>query len=281
MIDEEIGCGEEGYGLYKFQKEKKEENKLFVGSAKSSLEKIKLNVMHARLGHSSLSKMEHLEFCYCKGIKEFFCDTCHIAKHHKLPFHLSKTNATHAFYLIHVDLWGPYRIKNITGARYFLTIVDDYSRVTWTHLLKSKEKVRDILSDFLAHVETQFNKVKEMRSDNGTEVVQEECGEMLRGRGIVQQRSIPGNPQQNGRVERKHIYLLETARSLRLHAGLPKYLWGERILSATHLINLLPSSVLVWLTPYENLSERKPNYEHLSKSHRVFMLWYKEQQEGR
>lgn len=134
---EEIGYGKEEYGLYKFQKKKrkkneeemkKEDDNVFVGNVKSSLKKVKLNVMHARLGHSSLSKMEHLDFCDCRGIKEFFCDTCHLAKHHKLPFYPSKNNASLPFDLIHVDLWGPYRVKNITGASYFLTILDDYSR---------------------------------------------------------------------------------------------------------------------------------------------------------
>lgn len=78
--------------------------------------------------------------------------------------------------------------------------------------------VREVLAAFFAHVETQFGtKVKEMRSDNGIEVVQEECGEMLAESGIIHQRSILGNPQQNGRVERKHRFHLKTTRSLRLH----------------------------------------------------------------
>lgn len=220
--------------------------------------------MHARLGHSSLSKMQHLEFCNCKNLKDFYCDTCHVAKYHKFPFSLSKNIAHHVFDMIHVDLWGPYKVKSIFGASYFLTIVDDYSRVTWTHLLRNKEIVKDVLSGFLAHVETQFNaKVKEIRSDNGKEEVQEECGDMLRNKGIVHQISIPRNPQHNGRVERKHKFLLETAWSIRLHAGLPKYLWGKCILSAIHLINFLPSVVINWMTPYERLMKIKPKYEHL------------------
>lgn len=74
---------------------------------------------------------------------------------------------------------------------------------------------------------------------------------------------MPGVAQQNGRVERKHKFLLETARSLRIHAGLPKCLWGECILAATYLINLLPTPVLEWETPYERLMGKKPNYDHL------------------
>lgn len=204
-----------------------------------------LNLTHARLGHASVSKMKHLDFCKCKDLKEYFCDICCVAKHHKLPFTASKSIAEKVFDLLHVDLWGPYRTKALTGATYFLTIVDDFSRATWTHLLSNKEQVKEILNGFLCHVENQFNtRVKILRSDNGTEIFQSECGKMFTERGIIHQRSVQGVPQQNARVERKHRFLLETARALKLHAGLPSYLWGECILAATHLINMLPSAVI-------------------------------------
>lgn len=80
--NEEIGYAKEICGLYKFQERKKSGKKLkkvddkkFVGNVRSNLTKVNLNVMLARLGHSSLSKMEHLEFCNCKGIKKFFVET--------------------------------------------------------------------------------------------------------------------------------------------------------------------------------------------------------------
>ena len=186
--------------------------------------------------------MQHLDFCKCDELNAYFCDTCSVAKHHRQPFLPSESVTNHIFDLIHVDLWGPYRVKNITGASYFLTIVDDFSRATWTHLLSNKEQVKGTLTGFFCYVENHFNtKVKTLRSDNGTEIFQSECSEIFLKKGIIYQRSVAGVPQQNARVERKHRYLLDTARALKLHAGLPDYLWGECILSATHLINLLPS----------------------------------------
>lgn len=108
-----------------------------------------------------------------------------------------------------------------------LYIVDDNSRATWTHLLVNKEKVKRIIVGFLAPVENHFNnKVKKVRSDNGTEIFQQECGRILAEKGIFHERSVAGRPQQNGRVERKHRFLLETARALKIHANLPDYLWG-------------------------------------------------------
>lgn len=138
---------------------------------------VNLDLMHARLGHVSVSKMQHLSFCKCNDLKEYFCDTCSIEKHHKLPFAPSKSIAASIFDLIHVDLWGPYRTKSITGASYFLTVVDDYSRATWTHLLSNKEHVKSVICNFLAHVENQFKtSVKILRSDNGTKIFRMNVG---------------------------------------------------------------------------------------------------------
>lgn len=138
--DEELGHGEKEYGSYRFPeggrrtKEKKREvndKDVFVRNVKKTLRNVKLNVMHARLGHSSSSKMQHLDICDCKGLKVFYCDTCHVSKHHKLPFSLNSNRAKEFLDLIHVDLWGPYTVKTISRASYFLiTIVDDYCRVT-------------------------------------------------------------------------------------------------------------------------------------------------------
>lgn len=193
--------------LYKLvKKEEAEKNDVFSKSCNSVAN---MNIIHARLGHVSLSKMQHLDFCKCENLKDFFCDTCSISKHHRLPFSLSKSIASSCFDLIHVDLWGPYRTKALSGASYFLTIVDDHSRVTWTQLL-SKEQVKGTLLSFLNHVENHFNtRVKTLRSDNGTEVFQDECKIMFAERGIFYQRSVAGVPQQNARVERKHSFLLK------------------------------------------------------------------------
>lgn len=92
--------------------------------------------------------------------------------------------------------------------------------------------------------------VKCFRTDNGTEFTQHKLQDLFSTNGILHQRSVPYVPQQNARVERKHRHLIETARSLRIHGFLPLNLWGECILTATYLINLLPSSVLQWKTPF-------------------------------
>ena len=64
-----------------------------------------------------------------------------------------------------------FSIPTIDGYKYFLTIVDDFSRCTWIYLLKSKSETQVLLPQFYVFVETQFNKrIKCIRIDNGTKI---------------------------------------------------------------------------------------------------------------
>ena len=131
------------------------------------------------------------------------------------------------------------------GARYFLTILDDCTRITWTYLLKDKTETYQNIYNFICYVKNQFAvTIRCIRSDNGTEFTQGKCANLFSKEGIIHQKSAPYTPQQNGRVERKHKHLIETARSLRIHAGLPIKFWGECVSIACYLINRLPSSII-------------------------------------
>ncbi|KAL2228852.1 UNVERIFIED_CONTAM: Retrovirus-related Pol polyprotein from transposon RE2, partial [Sesamum indicum] len=220
---------------------------------------------HRRLGHVPLTVLNKIPELHLNEVSlSLSCDTCHKAKQTRIPFPCSNTRSAALFDLIHVDLWGPYRIPTLSNCNYFLTIMDDCSRSLWTYLIQHKSQVAFTLKTFFSLIHTQFNRsIKIMRSDNGSEFLNRSCRDLCHTLGIIHQTSCAYTPQQNGKVERKHRHLLDVARALLFQASLPTKLWGESILTATYLINRTPSKLLQWKTPFELLYGTLPSYTHL------------------
>lgn len=167
------------------------------------------------------------------------CEVCPIAKQTRKPFPLSTNITSHVFDLIHSDIWGPYKIKIHGTCSYFLSIVDDCSRCTWTFLFQSKDQVPQLIKKFVAHVQTQFHyTIKQIRSDNGSEFLKTSLSDYFKELGITQQTSCVDTPQ-NGIDKRKHRHLLEMSRALRFQSHVPLAFWGDCILTATYLLNRL------------------------------------------
>ncbi|CAH9124534.1 unnamed protein product, partial [Cuscuta epithymum] len=128
------------------------------------------DIWHQHLGHASDGKLHHI-----KSLKGFsrsnnLCDPCIRAKQTRLSFPTSTIKTSRSFELIHCDIWGVYRCDSISDARYFLSIVDDFTRGVWVYLMKNKSEVPQLLIQFCKMVDTQFEqKVKRARADNGVE----------------------------------------------------------------------------------------------------------------
>ncbi|XP_074282588.1 uncharacterized protein LOC141607127 [Silene latifolia] len=116
-----------------------------------------VKLLNQRLGHSSFDKLKHLPGYHMHNDGRFTCHVCMLAKHHKLPFANSNSHAKTCFEWIHLDVWGPYRVRALSGAKSFLTIVDDYTRTTWTFMIQSKEQVSDVLQE---HEPTDFSEAQ-------------------------------------------------------------------------------------------------------------------------
>ncbi|XP_075108915.1 uncharacterized protein LOC142180748 [Nicotiana tabacum] len=226
-----------------------------------------VTLWHNRLGHLPLINMKNISTIYCSSSSTLLdhCDICARARQVKLPFPSSSMSTKDIFELIHIDIWGPYKKPTHDGYRYFLTIVDDYSKGTWTYLLSTKSNAFTVLKQFLAMVKRQFDrKVKVIRSDNALELGGSmESSFFLASKGIIYQTSCVYSPQQNGIVERKHMHLLETCRALLFQSKLPISYWEECLLTATYLINRFPSKVLKFKTPYELLFGMPPSYHSI------------------
>ncbi|GJU89132.1 putative RNA-directed DNA polymerase [Tanacetum coccineum] len=180
--------------------------------------------------------------------KNVYCETYQRAKQTREPFPLSDLVSKYLGYLVHLDLLGPYKVTSSEGFRYFLTIVDDYTRAVW--VLKGKVKV--------------------FRSDNETEFINQTVNGFCANKEIIHQTSCAYTPQQNGIAERKHMHLLNVARSFMFQGGIPLMMWTECILTATYLINMLPPYVLNGKSPYEMIYKKAPSLFHL----RVFGCLY-------
>nr|GFC47573.1 retrovirus-related Pol polyprotein from transposon TNT 1-94 [Tanacetum cinerariifolium] len=89
-----------------------------------------------------------------KFVKDHLCSSCDLGKAKRKSFHSKLTlSSKRRLQLLHIDLCGLMRVASINGKRYVLVIVDDYSRYTWTHFLRSKDESPEVLIDFLRLVQ--------------------------------------------------------------------------------------------------------------------------------
>ncbi|CAI7910955.1 unnamed protein product [Closterium sp. NIES-54] len=111
---------------------------------------------------------------------------------------------------LHMDVWGPARVRGQGHERYFLLVVDDYSRYTTVFPLRSKGEVTE---------------------------------------GIHQTFMLPASPQQNGIAERRIGMVMDVARTSMIHAAAPHFLWPFAVQYTAHQINLQPRVSLPETTP--------------------------------
>ena len=130
---------------------------------------------HCRLGHLSLPLLKKL----CPRFSSLLsldCESCQFSKHHRLSYspRVNK-RASAPFELVHSDVLGPCPVVSLTGFRYFVTFVDDYSRTTWLYLMKNRSELFSHFRVFCAEIHTQFYVyVQNLRSDNAKEYVSEQ-----------------------------------------------------------------------------------------------------------
>jgi transposase InsO family protein len=114
-----------------------------------------------------------------------------------------------------MNLFGPIAYISISGNKYGLVIVDDFSRFTWVFFLQDKSEAKGILKKFIRRVQNEFElKVKNIRSDNCSEYRNTQVEEFLDEEGINHELFAPYTPQQNDIVERKNRTFIEAARTM-------------------------------------------------------------------
>ena len=131
--------------------------------------------------------------------------------------------------------------------------------------MKHKSEVPAKFKEFQAVTQNYCrNKIGTLRSDRGGEYQSEDFEEYLKKEGIKHEMSVARCPEQNGVAERINHTLVESARAMIAHAGLPNCFWAEAVATAAYLRNRLPTSTFKnKITPYEKWYETKPNLSHL------------------
>ncbi|GJU96775.1 putative ribonuclease H-like domain-containing protein [Tanacetum coccineum] len=197
--------------------------------------------------------------------KEHLCPSCEQGKS-KRASHPPKPvpNSKRRLHLLHMDLCGPMRIASINGKRYVLVIVDDYSRYTWVHFLRSKDEAPEVIKTFLKRITVLLQSpVIIIRTDNGTEFKNQILKEYFDSVGISHQASSVRTPQQNGVVERRNRTLVEAARTMLIFSRAPLFLWAEAIATACYTQNRSIIHRRFNKTPYELINGRKPDISFL------------------
>ncbi|GJY58884.1 retrovirus-related pol polyprotein from transposon TNT 1-94 [Tanacetum coccineum] len=109
----------------------------------------------------------------------------------------------------------PMRMASINRKRYILVIVDDYSRFTWVRFLKTKDEAPAAIIKSIKNIQVRLKStVRNVRTDNGTEFVNQTLRERYENVGITHQTSVAYTPQQNSVVERRNRTLVEAARTM-------------------------------------------------------------------
>ncbi|KAH9648136.1 hypothetical protein KPL70_025471 [Citrus sinensis] len=246
---------------------------ILVGSSSTpgimaSVSKDKTKLWHMRLGHMSEKGLRELKKQGVIGSDQItsleFCEKCVFGKATRQKFGTGKKETKHSLDYIHSDLWGPSQVLSHGGARYFMTLIDDYTRKVWVYVLKQKGEALMKFKEWMTLIENQTGrKVKRLRTDNGLEYCSKEFDSYYKEKGIVRHKTVRHTPQQNGLTERMNRTLVEKVRCMLFSANLSKHFWADAVTTAAYLMNRSPSTALNFKTPQEAWSGKTPDLSNL------------------
>ncbi|CAI7776455.1 unnamed protein product [Closterium sp. NIES-53] len=222
---------------------------------------------HHRLGHPSLSRLRGMHSCLLvSGLSRSLpplppspappCLPCVEGRQRAAPHSSSFPPTTAPVQTLHMDRWRPARVSGQSRERYFLLVIDDYTRYTTVFPLRSKGQVVDVLIASIRTVRLQLRErfgqdlpVLCLHSDRGGEFSSDLLQDFCRGEGILQSFTLPDSPQQNGIAERRIGLVMEFACTSMIHAAAPHFLWPFAVRYAAHQLNLWPSVSLPETSP--------------------------------
>ncbi|CAI6000031.1 unnamed protein product [Closterium sp. NIES-64] len=222
---------------------------------------------HHRLGQSSVQRLRAMHSRYLvSGLPRVLPPlppspaptflTCVKGRQRAAPHSSSFPPRTTPLQTLHMDVWGPARVRGQGQERYFLIVVDDYSRYTTVFPLRTKGEVPDVLIPWIRRARLQLSErfhsdfpVLRLHSDRGGEFSSNLLAAYCAEHGIEQSFTLPASPQQNGVAERRIGLVMEVAHTSLIHAAAPHFLWPFAVRYAAHQLNLWPRVSLPETSP--------------------------------
>lgn len=230
-------------------------------------------LIHQRLGHPGKRRsnscvealnMDELKVSKRDELLDDKCEICIKAKQVKNQSHAPVPRASRPLQRVYMDFWGPNN-DSIGKERYYLSLVDDCTRVSWVYIKESRksELVQGTLETWLRQVERETGKMLlVIRADNAREFLALSPWAMEKG---IQLEFIEAHtPPQNGVAERFNRFILEVTRALLMDSGVSRKYWKYAVVTANYLRNRTTSvRDSGGKTPYELWYGHKPDLAHL------------------
>ncbi|GFT64272.1 retrovirus-related Pol polyprotein from transposon TNT 1-94 [Trichonephila clavipes] len=192
------------------------------------------------------------------------CIPCKLAKSKRVSF--KKTGAVRSkrpLELLHMDLCGPMPTESQGSNKYFLSIIDDYSRNVTVFPIRNKSDVFHTFIRFQKRAERFLSKkVIAVRTDGGLEFCNKDMDNFLTELGIKHEVTNSYTPEMNGVAERFNLTALDGIKTLLKSSEVPHKFWGEALLCFTYAWNRICHKDSN-KTPFEKYSGRKPSVLHL------------------
>jgi hypothetical protein len=255
------------YVLYPTQGSHKAQNTTTLYGQKNQ-DTSSYELWHQRMGHVGEEKMRLLDQA-ATGVTKIStkpqgpCETCALSKSIRDVNRIAAGHTVKRLERVHTDFWGPFTTPTPSGAKYILTVTDDYTRKSWIYLTRARTELYEKFREWQTEVERQSGEVlKAVRCDNAQEY--QALSTQLRLNGIICEPTTPYTPEQNGTAERLNRTLTTKIRSMLVGAELPTELWGEAAYTACYLHNRTARYYKERIvTPEEMWTGEKPDLAHL------------------
>lgn len=130
--------------------------------------------------------------------------------------------STECLNVVHADICYPLETLSLAGNRYFMVFMDEFSRMSWVSVIKTKNEAFEVFKKFVANVEKESGKtLKVLQTDGGGEFTSHAFEEFCQEKGIAHEITAPYTPQHNTLVERKNRTIMNTTRCLLKEKSFP------------------------------------------------------------